>query len=73
MSTDEEVMRNAVNAEIDVWLDYPVIPEDRVNYTVDLMKKYGWMDEAVSAEGSYTNEFAIKAAEELGLKDPLAK
>ncbi|MBR1440316.1 MAG: ABC transporter substrate-binding protein [Lachnospiraceae bacterium] len=73
MSTDEAVMRNAVNAEIDVWLDYPVIPEDRVNYTVDLMKKYGWMDEAVSVEGSYTNEFAIKAAEELGLKDPLAK
>ena len=73
MSTDEEVMRNAVNAEIDVWLDYPVIPEDRLNYTVDLMKKYGWMDENVSVEGSFTNEFAIKAAQDLGLKDPLAK
>ena len=73
MSTDEEVMRNAVNAEIDVWLDYPVIPEDRLDYTVDLMKKYGWMDENVSVEGSFTNEFAIKAAQDLGLKDPLAK
>lgn len=30
MNVTEEVMRDAVESEIDVWLDYPVIPIDRV-------------------------------------------
>lgn len=73
MNTDEEVMRKAIESEIDVWLDYPVIPEDRVERTVELLQQYGWMDEDVKAEGTYTNEFAQKAADELGLTDPEAK
>lgn len=73
MNTDEEVMRKAIESEIDVWLDYPVIPEDRVDKTVDLLKQYGWLEEDVQVEGTYTNEFAEKAAEELGLTDPESK
>lgn len=70
MNTDEEVMRNAVESEIDVWTDYPVIPVDRVNNTIDILHQYGWLDENVTAEGTYDNTFAEKAAEELGLEDP---
>ena len=70
MNTDEEVMRNAVESEIDVWTDYPVIPVDRVNNTIDILHQYGWLDENVTAEGTYDNTCAEKAAEELGLEDP---
>lgn len=70
MNVDEDVMRTAVESEIDVWLDYPVIPVDRVNNTVDILHEYGWLDENVTAEGTYDNTFAEKAAEELGMEDP---
>lgn len=73
MNTTEEVMRTAVESEIDVWLDYPVIPEDRLATTFDYLQEYGWVDEGVSYEGTYTNEFALVAAEELGMTDPEAK
>lgn len=72
MNTSEEIMREAIEAEKDVWFDYPVIPEDRIAATVEYLKTYGWLDENVSAEGTYTNEFAQKAAEELGLSNPEA-
>ena len=62
MDVSEDVMRKAVEDEIDVWSDYPVIPEDRVEKTVEYLKEYGWLDENVQAEGTYTNEFAEKAA-----------
>lgn len=61
MNTTEEVMREAVTSEIDVWLNYPVIPEDRLEKTFEYLKQYGWVDENVTLEGTYTNEFALKA------------
>lgn len=73
MNTTEEVMRTAIESEIDVWLDYPVIPEERLNRTVEILKEYGWLDADINAEGTYNNEFAVKAAEELGLTDPESK
>lgn len=73
MSTSEEVMREAVESEIDVWLDYPVIPEDRLETTFQYLKEYGWVEEGVTLEGTYTNEFAQKAADELGMENPETK
>ena len=73
MNVDEDVMRTAVESEKDVWLDYPVIPEDRVNNTVDILHQYGWLDENITADGTYDNAFGIKAAEELGREDPYKK
>ena len=73
MNISEEVMRKAIESEIDVWLDYPVIPEDRLATTFEYLKEYGWVDENVSYEGTYTNEFAQVAADTLGMTDPEAK
>ena len=73
MNTSEEVLRDAVLSEIDVWLDYPVIPEERLKTTFEYLKNYGWIEGDVTLEGTYTNEFAIKAAEELGMTDPEKK
>lgn len=70
MNTSEEVMRDAVESEIDVWSDYPVIPKDRLEKTLEYLKQYGWVDEGVTLDGTYTNEFAEKAAEELGMTAP---
>lgn len=73
MNTTEDIMKNAIESEIDVWLDYPVIPEDRIDQTVEYLKDYGWLDKEVQAEGTYTNEFAQKVADELGLSEPESK
>jgi NitT/TauT family transport system substrate-binding protein len=73
MNTTEEVMRDAVESEIDVWLDYPVIPEERLKTTFEYLKQYGWVEDGVTPDGTYTNEFALRAAEELGMTDPEAK
>lgn len=73
MNTDEEVMRKAILSEIDVWLDYPVIPEERLYRTIGFQKEYGWVGDEIKVEGTFDNTFAKKAAEELGLKDPYAK
>ena len=70
MNTDKELLQQAVESEIDVWADYPVIPEDRLTKTIEYLQSYGWLDEGISAEGTYTNEFAQKAADELGLQKP---
>lgn len=73
MNTTPEIMRTAVESEIDVWLDYPVIPEDRLAATFEYLKQYGWVDENVDYKGTYTNEFAQVAADTLGMTDPEAK
>lgn len=73
MNTSEDVMRQAIESEIDVWLDYPVIPEERLATTFEYLKEYGWVDPDVSYEGTYTNEFAQVAADTLGMTDPEAK
>jgi len=73
MSTSEDVMRAAIESEIDVWLDYPVIPEERLATTFGYLKQYGWIEGEVTVDGAYTNEFALKTAETLGLEDPEKK
>lgn len=73
MNTSEEVMRDAIESEIDVWLDYPVIPEDRLGKTFEYLKQYGWIEGDVDVKSTYDNSFAEKAAEELHLTDPEKK
>lgn len=73
MNTPKEIMKTAIESEFDVWLDYPVIPEDRVGTTVEYLKQYGWLDRDVEAEGTYTNEYSEVTKDTLGLTDPEAK
>ena len=70
MNTSPEVMRKAVESEIDVWVDYPVIPEDRLESTFAYLKEYGWVEDDVDYSQTYTNEFAQVAADTLGLTEP---
>lgn len=71
MNTSEDVMKAAVESEIDVWLDYPVIPIDRVEITLDILKEYGWIEDDIdNLDNIINNSFAEKAAQELGMSDP---
>lgn len=70
MNTSPETMRKAIESEIDVWLDYPVIPVKRLETTFNYLKEYNWIDENVDYSETYTNEFAQVAADTLGLTDP---
>ncbi len=74
MNTDPTVFRKAVESEIDVWLDYPVIPVDRVQTTLEILREYGWLEEDITdLDSIIDNSFAEKAAEELDLHDPYAE
>lgn len=73
MNTSEDVLRKAVESEIDVWLDYPVIPVDRVKTTLSILNSYGWLEDKVdNLDNIINNTFAEKAAQELGMTDPYA-
>ena len=48
-------------------------PRRSSGYHLEYLKEYGWVDENVSYEGTYTNEFAQVAADTLGMTDPEAK
>ncbi|MCR4991361.1 MAG: ABC transporter substrate-binding protein [Lachnospiraceae bacterium] len=74
MNTDEDVMRDAIESEIDVWLDYPVIPTDRVANTIKILNEYGWLEEEITDFSTIIdNSFAEKAAADLGITDPYKK
>ncbi len=74
MNVTEDVMRDAVESEIDVWLDYPVIPTDRVETTLDILVDYGWQEDKIDDLSKIIdNSFAEEAAKELNMSDPLAK
>ncbi|MGM9625419.1 MAG: hypothetical protein ACI3XM_06890, partial [Eubacteriales bacterium] len=74
MNVTEEILRDAVESEIDVWLDYPVIPLDRVETTLDILLDYGWQEVKIDDLSTVINNtFAENAAKELGMTDPLAK
>ena len=74
MNTDEDILRKAVESEIDVWLDYPVIPVDRVETTLGILNGYGWLEDKIdNLDDIINNTFAEKAAQELGMTDPYAK
>lgn len=74
MDTPEEILRTAVESEIDVWLDYPVIPTDRVETTLGILNQYGWLEEEITnLDSIIDNTFAEKAAQELNMTDPYAK
>lgn len=73
MNTSEDVMRSAVESEKDVWLDYPVIPVDRVENTLTILNEYGWLTDKIdNLDSIIDNQFAEKAAKELNMTDPYA-
>ena len=53
-----------------IFLASPICVLEKRHITVDILHQYGWMDASVTADGTYDNTFAEKAAAELGMEDP---
>lgn len=67
LGIDEATAKTAIESEIELWTDEPVIEPARLQKTVDMLVEYGFMNEGVNIEDTYDNTFAEVAAKELGL------
>ena len=67
LNIDEETAREAIEAEIVLWENDPIVDVDRLQVTEDLLTKYGMQREAHNVDGVVDNQFAEKIAKELKL------
>lgn len=67
LNIDEETAREAIESEIVLWENNPIVDIERLQVTEDLLTKYGMQREAHSVDGVVDNQFAEKVAEQLKL------
>lgn len=67
LNIDEEIAREAINAEIVLWENDPIVDTSRLQVTEDLLAKYGMQRESLPVEGTVDNTFAEKVAQTLKL------
>lgn len=62
LNQDEETIKKAINSEIILWENNPIVDTKRLQVTEDLLTKYGMQREAISVDGVVDNTFADKVA-----------
>jgi len=67
LNVDEKTALEAIESEIVLWENDPIVDTSRLQVTEDLLTKYGMQREAHKVEGVVDNSFAEKIAEELKL------
>ncbi|MGE5614491.1 MAG: ABC transporter substrate-binding protein [Bacillota bacterium] len=67
LNVDEETARKAIEAEIVLWENDPVVDTKRLQVTEDLLTKYGMQRESYPVDGVVDNRFAEKIARKLKL------
>ncbi|CAM4465883.1 ABC transporter substrate-binding protein [Paenibacillus phoenicis] len=67
LNLDEETTREAIEAEIELWENNPIVDVDRLQVTEDLLTEYGMQRDKVSVDGTVDNQFAEKVAKTLKL------
>jgi NitT/TauT family transport system substrate-binding protein len=65
LNQDEETIKKAINSEIILWENNPIVDTKRLQVTEDLLTKYGMQREAISVDGVVDNTFADKVAKTL--------
>lgn len=73
LNVDEDTARAAIEAEIVLWENDPVVDTSRLQVTEDLLYKYGMQKESFPVEGVVDNRFAEQIAEQLKLGKFAAK
>lgn len=68
LGVDIDILKTAMESEIELWTDEPVIDPSRLQKTVDMLIEYGFLREGVDIDDTYDNQFATVAAKELGLE-----
>lgn len=67
LNIDEETAKKAIESEIVLWENDPIVDTKRLQVTEDLLTKYGMQREAFKVDGVVDNQFAEKVAESLKL------
>lgn len=67
LNVDEDTAREAIESEIELWENDPIVDTSRLQVTEDLLTKYGMQRESYKVDGVVDNTFAEKIAEELKL------
>lgn len=67
LNIDEETARKAIEAEIVLWENNPIVDTTRLQVTEDLLTKYGMQRESYKVDGVVDNQFAEAVAKELKL------
>ncbi len=67
LNVDEQTARKAIEAEIVLWENDPIVDTSRLQVTEDLLFKYGMQKEAIKVTGVVDNQFAEAIAIELKL------
>ncbi|GGF91654.1 nitrate ABC transporter substrate-binding protein [Paenibacillus albidus] len=65
LNLDEATAKKAINSEIILWENNPIVDTKRLQVTEDLLTKYGMQREAISVDGVVDNTFAEKVAKTL--------
>ena len=67
LNIDEATARKAIEAEIVLWENDPIVDTKRLQVTEDLLTKYGMQKQSYPVDGVVNNQFAEKIAQELKL------
>lgn len=67
LNVDEDTARKAIESEIVLWENDPIVDTKRLQVTEDLLAKYGMQREAYKVDGVVNNTFAEKIAKQLKL------
>jgi len=67
LNVDEDTARKAIEAEIVLWENDPIVDTNRLQVTEDLLTKYGMQRESYKVDGVVDNRFAEKVAKALKL------
>lgn len=67
LNIDKETAKKAIEAEIVLWENDPIVDTKRLQVTEDLLTKYGMQRESYNVDGVVDNQFAEKVAQKLKL------
>lgn len=67
LNIDEETAKKAIESEIVLWENDPIVDTKRLQVTEDLLTKYGMQRESLKVDGVVNNLFSEKIAKELKL------
>ena len=67
LNLDEKTARTAIESEMVLWENNPIVDTDRLQVTEDLLTKYGMQRDEISVDGTVDNTFAERVAKRLKL------
>lgn len=73
LNIDEATARKAIEAELVLWENDPIVDTKRLQVTEDLLTKYGMQKQSYKVDNVVDNQFAEKVAQELKLGKYVAK